>query len=62
MQSEILFLKNKPDGLAKWFYDNGAIEKEGTYKEGNIHGLFRWFNQDGTLSKGGNYINGVLTS
>ncbi|WP_204344786.1 toxin-antitoxin system YwqK family antitoxin [Psychroserpens algicola] len=45
--------------VATYYYDNGAIEQQGTFnEEGQLHGIWTSYNLDGDKVMVGNYVNG----
>ena len=40
------------------YFENGAVSREGPYKDGNPDGFTTWYFINGNLSSHGNYING----
>jgi len=44
-----------------YFYDNGEIQQQGTYKDGKLHGEWTTYNKNGEKSALGEYENGVKT-
>lgn len=45
--------------VATYFYDNGAVEQQGTFnQEGELHGVWTSFDLDGNKTMVGNYVNG----
>ena len=61
-KQQILTLKNgKKEGPYKSFYwNNGNLMLEGTYKNGVKDGIERWYDNDGELEEEKTYINGEL--
>lgn len=43
---------------ATYYYDNGQVKQEGTYKDGKLHGNWIAYNQDGTKQSMGEYTDG----
>lgn len=46
---------------AVYYYENGNIKQEGTYKDGKLHGNWTSYNLDGTKQSIGEYANGMKT-
>ena len=46
---------------AVYYYENGNIKQEGTYKDGKLHGNWTAYNEDGTKQSIGEYANGKKT-
>jgi antitoxin component YwqK of YwqJK toxin-antitoxin module len=45
--------------VATYYYDNGAIEQQGTFNEaGELHGVWTSYDLDGNKVTVGNYVNG----
>lgn len=45
------------DGVCKWFYKNGTVEQEWTYRQGKAEGMYKSFYENGILKREGNYRN-----
>ena len=43
---------------ATYYYENGNIKQEGSYKDGKLHGSWTSYNEDGTKLAMGEYKNG----
>jgi antitoxin component YwqK of YwqJK toxin-antitoxin module len=43
---------------ATYYYDNGNVKQEGSYKDGKLHGKWVAYNEDGTKQAMGEYTNG----
>jgi antitoxin component YwqK of YwqJK toxin-antitoxin module len=43
---------------ATYYYDNGNVKQEGSYKDGKLHGKWVAYNEDGTKQAMGEYANG----
>lgn len=43
---------------ATYYYDNGQVKQEGTYKNGKLHGTWVAYNEDGTRQSVGEYTEG----
>ena len=46
------------DGPFRWYYENGNIRTEGTYKNDIMVGVIKEYNEDGTLKSERTYVNG----
>lgn len=46
---------------ATYFYDNGKVQQEGTFKEGKLDGKWTSYNEDGTLKQTAYYKDGMKT-
>lgn len=46
---------------ATYYYDNGQVSQEGTYKNGKPHGTWVAYNEDGTRQSVGEYTDGKKT-
>ena len=46
---------------ATYYYENGNIKQEGSYKDGKLHGSWTSYNEDGTKLAMGEYKNGMKT-
>ena len=46
------------DGYWKCYYDNGKLEYEGNFINGNEDGLWKHYYSNGQLCSKGNFING----
>ena len=55
------FEKNGDVIKGTFFYDNGTIQQEGTYKDGKLHGEWIMYNADGKKTAIGNYTHGEKT-
>lgn len=49
------------EGKCKFYYANGALMAEGTYKNGAKHGDFKLFHSNGNPSATQSYVNGMAT-
>ena len=49
--------KNKKTGIVKEYHDNGKLNMEVTYKNGEITGPFKKYNEEGNLVLEGSFIN-----
>ncbi len=49
--------ENKKQGLWKWFYADGKIQSEGTYKHGLKNGVFKTYDQQGNLKNIEKYLD-----
>jgi len=43
---------------ATYYYDNGQVKQEGTYKDGKLHGSWVAYNENGTKQSMGEYTDG----
>jgi len=50
-----------PDGLAKEYNENGQIQAEESFKDGQLNGLVKAYNKKGKLDAELNYENGKLS-
>ena len=48
----------KEDGKWTWYYENGQIEREGSYKDGEIEGRWRKYYKNGQIWGEGNFKDG----
>lgn len=46
---------------ATYYYDNGQVKQEGTYRDGKLHGKWVAYNENGTKQSMGEYDNGIKT-
>ena len=46
-----------PDGIAKTYYENGALMEERTYKEGKLNGPYKTYSANGQLWQELNYVD-----
>lgn len=46
---------------AVYYYENGNVKQEGSYKDGKLHGTWASYNEDGTKQSMGEYANGQKT-
>ena len=44
-----------------YYYDNGEVQQEGTYRDGKLHGEWVMYNAEGEKTAIGNYADGVKT-
>ena len=51
---------DKEDGPWKFYYDNGQLRYEGTYKNGKRDGPYKYYNENGQLQEEGNYKDDEL--
>lgn len=49
----------KPHGMWKWFYDNGSLKSEGSFKNGLKNGIFKYFDQAGNLTAIEKYVDDI---
>jgi antitoxin component YwqK of YwqJK toxin-antitoxin module len=50
----------KLDGLYRRWHENGQLESEANYKDGNLDGLYREFHENGKIKEEENYKDGNL--
>ncbi len=55
---EAKFKNGKPEGLAKQYYESGALKAEGNYKDNGKEGLWKEYDESGKLKEEINYNNG----
>lgn len=48
-------------GIAREFYDNGALKLKGKLREGAMHGAWSFYRRDGSLMRTGNFRKGEQT-
>jgi antitoxin component YwqK of YwqJK toxin-antitoxin module len=48
------------DGKKTTYYDEGKIQEEGMWKNGQRHGITKWYTGSGNVAVEYNYENGVL--
>ncbi|HEU4496655.1 MAG TPA: membrane-binding protein [Flavobacterium sp.] len=46
---------------ATYFYENGIIKQEGSYKDGKLHGKWISYDENGNKRSLGEYANGIKT-
>jgi antitoxin component YwqK of YwqJK toxin-antitoxin module len=46
---------------ATYYYENGTVKQEGSYKDGKLHGNWTAYNEDGTKQSMGEYADGKKT-
>lgn len=51
---------NNKQGTWKYFYENGQVEYEGFYVNGQKNGFFKYYNRDGSLNRIEKFVEGVL--
>lgn len=51
--------EGKPTGLWKWFFTDGKLQQEGSFKNGLKNGIFKTYDKTGNLSKIEKYIDDV---
>lgn len=64
---KILYINNsnepqcigKMDGIQKWYYENGTLKSESTYKNDKIDGVYKEFYDNKQLKSVEFYINGI---
>ena len=49
---------NQKDGTFKYYYENGQLEGEKTYKSGELDGPYKWYYDNGKLKVERTYKNG----
>lgn len=57
-RSEADYIPEKPDGVAKWYYESGHIKSEAVFKEGKFEGIKKDYYENGQLKTEGVYKNG----
>lgn len=55
---EFNYINGKPEGIAKVYWENGKLSKQGTYKNGKRNGLWKGYDLKGNLSSEFNYKDG----
>lgn len=58
---EAKYTKNGDLIKGTYFFDNGEVKQEGTYKNGELHGKWTAYNQEGKKIAVANYTNGEKT-
>ena len=52
------YLNGKLEGISReYYYSNGQLKSEFTYKANKQHGPFKYLNEDGTVREAGRYEN-----
>ncbi len=51
---------SKIDGVVKWYYTSGVLEREALYKDGKKNGVEKWYYKSGGLESNGLYKDGKL--
>ncbi|MBK9291945.1 MAG: toxin-antitoxin system YwqK family antitoxin [Bacteroidetes bacterium] len=52
--------EGRPNGLWKWFYDDGTLKAEGTFRNGLRNGFFKTYDRQGNLLTIEKYTDDVL--
>ena len=58
IESEVRYCRQKTHGIAKWYFRNGKVKLEISYKKGLLHGKmirFYYFYEDGSVQIKGAY-------
>ena len=52
--------EGRPNGLWKWFYEDGSLKEEGTFKNGLRNGIFKTYDRQGNLLTIEKYVDDIL--
>jgi antitoxin component YwqK of YwqJK toxin-antitoxin module len=57
--SDIIYKDGKREGLAKFYYQSGQVEREVSYRNDKRDGLVRYYEENGKLAGEGTYLDNL---